>query len=104
MPTLSEAFAGLQQVVVDNLLEVSGKEDTKEYRSLAESLLDEHDSVTLLSAALKMLTREPLNGPLKELSDAPPVHIKSPAKPKPQSRPYGRKDNARNPRNPRNTR
>lgn len=99
VPTLSEAFAGLQKVVVDSLLEVSEKEETKEFRSLAESLLDEHDSVTLLSAALKMLTKEPLNGPLKELSDAPPMN--SPAKPKPQSRPYGRKDNARNPRNPR---
>jgi len=105
VPTLSEAFAGLQQVVVDSLLEVIGREDTKEYRILAESLLDEHDSVTLLSAALKMLTREPLNGPLKELSDAPPMHIKSPVQQhKPQNRSYGRKDNARNPRTPRKTR
>lgn len=104
VPTLSEAFAGLQQVVVDNLLEVSRQEDAKEFRSLAESLLDEHDSVTLLSAALKMLTKEPLNGPLKELSDAPPISIKSFSKPKPQSRPYGRKDNARNPRNTRKSR
>ncbi|HZK86556.1 MAG TPA: DEAD/DEAH box helicase [Syntrophomonas sp.] len=105
VPTLSEAFAGLQQVVVDSLLEVIGREDTKEYRILAESLLDEHDSVTLLSAALKMLTREPLNGPLKELSDAPPMHIKSPVQQhKPQNRAYGRKDNARNPRTPRKTR
>lgn len=108
VPTVSEAWAGVQQLVVDKLLEASIKEDSLEYRSLAESLLDEHDSVSLLSAALKMLTREPVNSPFKELSEAPPISIRKPAQAKSnlrnksQPKHFGRKDNARNPRNTRN--
>jgi len=104
VPSVSEALAGLQQVVVDKLLGVAKGENTEEYKSLAESLLEDHDSVSLLSAALKILTREPVSTPVKDLSDAPPISIKTPAKPKNQNRAYGRKDNARNPRKPRNTR
>lgn len=100
VPTVSEAFAGLQQVVADNLLEAVGREDAKEYRGLAESLLEEHDSVTLLSAALKMLTREPVAGPLKELSEAPPIKIRTPDIGKKQSRSYNKKGSyQRKPRN-----
>jgi len=91
MPTVSEAFAGLQQVVVDKLLETAEREDTKEYRSLAESLLDDNDSVTLLSAALKMLTREPVIGPTPELSDAPPINVRRNDQNKHQARPYDRR-------------
>ena len=77
MPTLSDALAGLQQAVVDNLLEVAAKEDIQSYRSLAESLLEENDSVTVLAAALKMLTREPAATPLPVLTAAPPMPLKS---------------------------
>lgn len=100
VPTVGEAFAGLQQVVVDNLLEAVRREDTKEYRGLAESLLEDNDSVTLLSAALKMLTREPLAGPLKELSEAPPIKIRTPDRGKKQSRSCNKKGSyQRKPRN-----
>ncbi|MCX5779727.1 MAG: DEAD/DEAH box helicase [Firmicutes bacterium] len=77
MPTLSDALAGLQQAVVDNLLGVAAKEDIQSYRGLAESLLEENDSVTVLAAALKMLTREPAATPLPVLSAAPPMPLKS---------------------------
>jgi ATP-dependent RNA helicase DeaD len=77
MPTLSDALAGLQQAVVENLLGVAAKEDIQSYRGLAESLLEENDSVTVLAAALKMLTREPATTPLPALSAAPPMPLKS---------------------------
>jgi len=77
MPTINDALAGLQRVVVENLLEVTEKEDIRQYKNLAEGLLEEHDSVTLLSAALKMLTREPTDKPVPVLSEAPPIPLKS---------------------------
>lgn len=75
VPTVNEVFAGLQRIVVENLLSVT-ETDSQPYKKLAESLLEEHDSVTLLSAALKMLTREPLNNDSQALSEAPPIRIK----------------------------
>ncbi len=76
VPTVKEALAGLQHIAVENLLKVVEKDDYSTYKNLAESLLDEYDSVSLLSAALKMLTKEPDNQNFKELSQAPPIKIK----------------------------
>ena len=82
MPTSSDVLAGLQQTVVNNLLEVAGNEAIQAYKALAEGLLEEHDSVTLLAAALKIMTREPEAKPLPVLTEAPPIHLKSLRKPK----------------------
>lgn len=76
IPTINEVFAGLQRAVVENLLTTMENEDSQKYKSMAESLLSEHDSVSLLAAALKMLTREPKGKPKEVLSQAPPIIIK----------------------------
>ena len=76
VPTSSEAFAGMQRIVAENLVRVSETEDTQNYRDLAESLLKEKDSVSILAAALKMLTREHSNIPVQVLSEAPPIAFK----------------------------
>lgn len=76
IPTIHEVMEGLQQAAIDNLLAVMSREDTLAYKSLAENLLEEHDSVSLLSAALKMLTREPDQSPLQDLTMAPPIFVK----------------------------
>jgi ATP-dependent RNA helicase DeaD len=76
IPTPSDALAGLQQTVVNNLLEVAGQAEIQAYRALAEGLLDEYDSETLLAAALKIMTREPEEKPLPILTEAPPIHVK----------------------------
>lgn len=91
VPTINEALAGLQRIVADNLLKAAERKDTQSYKSMAESLLEEHDSVTLLSAALNLLTREPVNTPLDLLSEAPHIRIKTPDKSKNKKRNYGRK-------------
>ena len=82
MPTPSDALAGLQQTVLNNLLEVASKENIQAYRALAEGLLEEHDSETLLAAALKIMTREPEEKPLPVLTEAPPIHMKNLRKPR----------------------
>jgi len=58
VPTAAEAFEGKQQALVESLLSVAGGSDTSKYRGIAQDLLDMNDSVTLLSAALKMLSKE----------------------------------------------
>jgi ATP-dependent RNA helicase DeaD len=107
-PTVADAFAGLQRVVVENLLGVAESEEIQPYKSLAQTLLDENDSVTLLSAALKMLTREPINKPLTVLSDAPPIPTKKREPAYKDKRSYGRKNqpqrNTKKPNRPKNTR
>ena len=110
MPTANDALAGLQRVVVDSLLGFAEKEDINQYKGLAESLLEENDSITLLAAALKMLTREPANNPLPELSAAPPMPLKSLDKVYDQKKGFRRKSNPprnstppRNPNAPRNS-
>jgi ATP-dependent RNA helicase DeaD len=77
MPTPSDALAGLQQAVVNNLLEVAGQAENQAYRALAKGLLDEYDSETLLAAALKIMTREPEEKPLPVLTEAPPIHVRN---------------------------
>lgn len=95
-PTMDDALAGIQRVVVNSLLKVIGEGQYHPYRSLAENLLEEQDSVTLLSAALKMLTREPEIKDSPVLSEAPPIAVKSHDKTT-HNRSYGRKSNS--PRN-----
>ncbi len=82
MPTSNDALAGQQQIVMNNLLEAAYKEDLQAYKTLAEGLLEEHDSVTMLAAALKIMTREPEEKPLPVLTEAPPIHLRSVSKPK----------------------
>ena len=76
IPSINEVFAGLQRVVVENLLNTMEHEDSRMYKSMAEKLLTEHDSVSVLAAALKMLTKEPKGKPEEVLSQAPPINIK----------------------------
>lgn len=59
IPTVTEAIEGQQKLAVDRLLRALEEGNLDQYRSRAEELLTETDSVTLLAAALKMLTKEP---------------------------------------------
>ncbi|MDD3268420.1 MAG: DEAD/DEAH box helicase [Syntrophomonadaceae bacterium] len=96
VPSVKEAFEGLQRIVVENLLKVKETDDTQQFRSVAESLLEEHDSVTLLSAALKMLTRETGNVPFQELSNAPLITPKRPNETQKRTRGYHKDISQRN--------
>jgi ATP-dependent RNA helicase DeaD len=76
IPTVKEALAGLQHIAVESLLKVVEQDDFAPYHNLAQSLLEEYDSSSLLAAALKILTKEPEKRDFKELSQAPPIKIK----------------------------
>ena len=72
IPTVHEAIEGQQQLTIEKLMQVVEEGDTLHYKELAEGLLENNDSVTLLSAALKLLTKEPDTTPVKLTEEAPP--------------------------------
>jgi ATP-dependent RNA helicase DeaD len=65
VPTLDEAIKGQQLKVVDSLLRAADGDDGLKYRALAEMLLDDRDSVVIVSAALKLLIRERDSAPVQ---------------------------------------
>lgn len=58
VPTVNEAIEGQQQLAVDRLMKAVTEEKLGKYNELAEDLLNTTDSVTLLSAAIRLLTKE----------------------------------------------
>ncbi|MGI6309094.1 MAG: DEAD/DEAH box helicase [Dethiobacteria bacterium] len=77
IPTITEVRDSQQRLAIDKLMQVVEEEDTLQYKELAEGLLEEIDSVSLLSAALKMLTKESDTTPIKLTVEAPKRKIKS---------------------------
>ncbi|KJS16965.1 MAG: DEAD/DEAH box helicase [Peptococcaceae bacterium BRH_c4b] len=75
VPSPREAFEGLQRVAVDKLLLTVEKGGIDNYRGLAESLLEDTDSVTLIAAALKVLTKESDRTPVT-LTEERPMRVK----------------------------
>lgn len=88
-PTNQEAERGQQQVTVDKLLQTIEQKDLKSYHETANELLQNHDSITVIAAALKMLTKERRDTPVR-ISSAQPISVKK--------APRG-KDNNRRPNN-----
>ncbi len=91
IPTMTEAIVGQQRLTMEKLLRVVEEEDFSQYKGLAEDLLEETDSVTLLAAALKLLTKEPNLTPV-QVSDEAPLRAKAPFKGPQEYRGY-RRDN-----------
>lgn len=65
MPTLSEALVGQQRIAVHKVLEAANEPVSQTYKNIAENLLEEHDSITLLAVTLKLLTKEPNTSPVQ---------------------------------------
>lgn len=95
-PTNKEARAGQQQVAVSKLLKVIAEKDLSNYHEMATELLEEHDSVTIISAALSMITQERNNTPVK-LSSVQPISVRN-------RNPRGGQNNRSNNRGNRNNR
>ena len=93
IPTITEAMEGQKNLTIESLLKVVAEENYQSYKGLAEDLLEETDSVTLLAAALKMLTKEPNVAPV-QLTEQAPLRIRNAYNAKPDKKGYQRKDNA----------
>jgi ATP-dependent RNA helicase DeaD len=75
IPSVTEAIKGQQHLTLEKLTEVLEQESYAAYKQTAVELLEEHDSVALLAAALKLLTKEPDMTPIN-LTDEPPLSSK----------------------------
>ena len=64
-PSLTDVMKGQQRQAAEWLLAAAGNGGSGPFRELAAKLLDEHDSIDLLAAALKLLTREPDSTPVR---------------------------------------
>ncbi len=74
-PSIDEARRGQQQITVEKLVSTINKKDLQDYRETASELLNDYDSVTIVAAALKMLTKERRNAPVT-LTSVAPVSVK----------------------------
>ncbi|WP_246367026.1 DEAD/DEAH box helicase [Paraliobacillus salinarum] len=93
-PSFDEARRGQQQITVEKLESTIEKANLQDYRETAAELLNEHDSVTVVAAALKMMTKERRQTPVT-LSSVQPVSVKKSRNDNSKRKNY-RGDNKRN--------
>ncbi|AUD12974.1 MULTISPECIES: DEAD/DEAH box helicase [unclassified Planococcus (in: firmicutes)] len=70
-PTADEAVIGLQRVAMEQLETMTEKNNLGSYRELATEMLDKHDAVDLIAAALKTLTKDPEDAPVQITEERP---------------------------------
>ncbi|WP_102274951.1 DEAD/DEAH box helicase [Cytobacillus massiliigabonensis] len=77
VPSFKDVLIGNQQATINRLMTVIENNDHADYKRIAESLLDDTDSVSLLAAALKLLTKDPDVTPVK-LTAVEPIRVRKP--------------------------
>jgi ATP-dependent RNA helicase DeaD len=75
IPTYQELLVGQRQAAVEKLLITAEEGKITEYVHVAEQLLSETDSVQLVAAALKLLTKEPNTTPV-QITALEPLRVK----------------------------
>ena len=71
VPTLSEVIEGNQKAAIESLSDTAQGGGLEEYRESAEDLLNDVDSVSLVAAAIKLLTKQPDVTPVKITEEMP---------------------------------
>lgn len=77
IPSFRDVLAGNQQATITRIMKIIEAGEFAEYKHVAENLLEETDSVTLLAASLKLLTKEPDSTPVS-LTAVEPLRVKKP--------------------------
>lgn len=75
LPTIAEAMEGKQRILAQQVLEIVENGDSHEFKAVAIQLLEQYDSVALLSAALKLMAGERNEVPI-ELTPEDPIRVK----------------------------
>ncbi len=70
-PTNDEAAQGQQQIAIDKMMRTIENKDLKAYNEKANELINQFGAETVVAAALKMLTKERRNTPVRITSIAP---------------------------------
>lgn len=84
-PTNQDAQRGQQQVTMDKIVKTISNKDLQPYQETAKQLLEDNDSITVIAAALSMLTKERRDTPVR-ISSVAPISVK---------KAYNSKDNRR---------
>jgi ATP-dependent RNA helicase DeaD len=94
-PTWDEALEGQQRLAKDRLIKTINEGTIQEYEAVAKELLNENDALSIVAAALKLLTKEPDNTPI-QLTEESPLPKKKEQKyefqRKPETRKGGKKE------------
>ncbi|MGM0688481.1 MAG: helicase-related protein, partial [Bacillota bacterium] len=73
VPTINETIEGQQRLIADKIMQVIDEGENLQYKKMACELLENANSISLLAAALKMLTKEPDLTPVKITEEEPRV-------------------------------
>ncbi|WP_066307411.1 DEAD/DEAH box helicase [Bacillus sp. FJAT-29814] len=71
IPTVAEARESIQQAAVEKMIQLVEEEQYTQFKRAASELLDEFDSVALVSVALKLLSKEQRDVPVELTSETP---------------------------------
>lgn len=74
-PTNQDAKRGQQQVTMEKLQKTIDEKDLASYKDAAKDLLEDNDSVTVIAAALSLLTKERRDTPVR-ISSVAPISVK----------------------------
>jgi len=89
MPSVADAREGKQRIAYEQIVQAVASEDIgTNFKRMAEELLEEYDGMLLVSAALKLLTKETTEVPIT-LTEEKPLRAKRPAGSRPSSGGYG---------------
>ncbi len=79
-PTEDEAIVGQQKLAVEKLEEIVKNNELNDYRALAEEMLATHEAVDVIAAALRSLTNEPDDTPVKITEERPLPSRRTPSR------------------------
>ncbi|AUJ25110.1 MULTISPECIES: DEAD/DEAH box helicase [Virgibacillus] len=74
-PTNHDARKGQQQVTISKIVETIETKDLNDYHQAANQLLEDQDAVSVIAAALKLMTKERKDTPVK-ISSVAPISVK----------------------------
>ena len=74
-PTNQDARRGQQQVTIEKIEKIISDKDIEAYKEAAKDLLENNDSVSVIAAALSLLTKERRDTPVR-ISSAAPISVK----------------------------
>ncbi|HZG73883.1 MAG TPA: DEAD/DEAH box helicase [Chondromyces sp.] len=71
IPTIAEARESIQQAAVEKMIQLVEEEQYTPFKRAASELLDQYDSIALVSVALKLLSKEQRDVPVQLTSETP---------------------------------
>jgi ATP-dependent RNA helicase DeaD len=74
-PTNQDARRGQQQVTIEKIEKTIADKDLNAYKEAAKDLLEDNDSVSVIAAALSLLTKERRDTPVR-ISSVAPISVK----------------------------